>query len=449
MYHLHVRRLSRGTTASAMRAFDYICRTGQFATRGDCVRLVQGVHLPSWTSNSSAAFWLGLDAFPKRDNARLLFTIVVAIPRALSKEQQNALVHKFALLIARTSSGRRRRIGVPVSYAIHEGVRSDDATTGRLPNTHVHFLVSTSIEDGVQRPARSWFMRANSATPSAGGAPRSSVIGGRRWLLRIRRAWAKLANAALRAAGLPERIDHRSHAARGMDQLPTRHLGPYGAANARAGKPSPVVAHNERIRAFNRELEAWHARFRRDLELQRQVEGQEWAFVLSLEDRDAVEVRSLLRQHPLAGDSDALLAAPLLVGPAVRPTRPAQTIEERQAELVKRLRAGLDRGCSLVRDRDRLWILRRSGDFLAVAVGDYVACDTAPPGAGAWLGRVAMALGISSARARCLPEAAPAAAELAAWLIANGGSCEVEASTAKQNLTLRTVTVASGSRKPK
>lgn len=301
----------------------------------------------------------------------------------------------------------------------------------------------------MERPARNWFMRANPAAPAAGGAPRSRVIGGRRWLFRIRRAWAKLANAALRAAGLPERIDHRSHAARGMEHLPTRHLGPYGAANARAGKPSPVATHNESIRAFNRELEAWHARCRRDLERQRQVEGQESVFVLCLEDRDAIELRNLLRQHPLAGDSDALLAAPLVLSPAVRPPRSALTIEERQAELVKHLRTGLERGCSLIRGRDRLWILRERGDCLAVAIGDFVACDSAAPGVGAWLGRVAVALGIRSARARCRPEAAPAAAELAAWLIANGGSCEVEAATARQNLTLRTATPASGSRKPK
>ena len=40
-----------------------------------------------------------------------------------------------------------------------------------------------------------------------------------------RRAWADLANEFLAQNNRPERIDHRSHAARGMDELPTVHMG--------------------------------------------------------------------------------------------------------------------------------------------------------------------------------------------------------------------------------
>ena len=41
----------------------------------------------------------------------------------------------------------------------------------------------------------------------------------------LRRAWADLANEFLAQNNRPERIDHRSHAARGMDELPTVHMG--------------------------------------------------------------------------------------------------------------------------------------------------------------------------------------------------------------------------------
>lgn len=40
-----------------------------------------------------------------------------------------------------------------------------------------------------------------------------------------RRAWADLANDFLAQNNRPERIDHRSHAERGMDELPTVHMG--------------------------------------------------------------------------------------------------------------------------------------------------------------------------------------------------------------------------------
>ena len=40
-----------------------------------------------------------------------------------------------------------------------------------------------------------------------------------------RRAWDDLANEYLEKNNRPEHIDHRSHAERGMDELPTVHMG--------------------------------------------------------------------------------------------------------------------------------------------------------------------------------------------------------------------------------
>ena len=40
-----------------------------------------------------------------------------------------------------------------------------------------------------------------------------------------RKAWADISNAYLERAGRPERIDHRSNAERGIDELPTVHMG--------------------------------------------------------------------------------------------------------------------------------------------------------------------------------------------------------------------------------
>ncbi len=39
-----------------------------------------------------------------------------------------------------------------------------------------------------------------------------------------RKAWADISNAYLERAGHPERIDHRSNAERGIDELPTVHM---------------------------------------------------------------------------------------------------------------------------------------------------------------------------------------------------------------------------------
>jgi hypothetical protein len=50
---------------------------------------------------------------------------------------------------------------------------------------------------------------------------------------RERRRWCELANAALERNGYDARIDHRSHAERGIEALPSQHLGPAIAALAR------------------------------------------------------------------------------------------------------------------------------------------------------------------------------------------------------------------------
>ena len=40
-----------------------------------------------------------------------------------------------------------------------------------------------------------------------------------------RKAWADISNDYLERAGSPERIDHRSNAERGIDEIPTVHMG--------------------------------------------------------------------------------------------------------------------------------------------------------------------------------------------------------------------------------
>ncbi len=61
----------------------------------------------------------------------------------------------------------------------------------------------------------------------------------------IRERWAVNVNDALEAAGLPERVDHRSYAALGIDREPTPHI-PYAAVQTeRRGLKSDIA---ERLR---------------------------------------------------------------------------------------------------------------------------------------------------------------------------------------------------------
>lgn len=70
-------------------------------------------------------------------------------------------------------------------------------------------------------------------------------------LIAWRAAWADVVNAALERAGRSERIDHRSHADRGLDEQPTTHEGFIAREMERQGFVSEVCETNRQIRADN------------------------------------------------------------------------------------------------------------------------------------------------------------------------------------------------------
>ena len=74
-----------------------------------------------------------------------------------------------------------------------------------------------------------------------------------------RAAWADVSNRCLERAGREERIDHRSNAARGLDEIPTIHEGVAAQALERKGIISDRCEINRQIKADNallRELKA-------------------------------------------------------------------------------------------------------------------------------------------------------------------------------------------------
>ena len=70
-------------------------------------------------------------------------------------------------------------------------------------------------------------------------------------LLQWRESWATAANLALEQAGREECIDHRSHAARGLEETPTIHEGVAARAMERKGIVSDRCELNRQIKADN------------------------------------------------------------------------------------------------------------------------------------------------------------------------------------------------------
>ena len=71
-----------------------------------------------------------------------------------------------------------------------------------------------------------------------------------------RAAWADVSNCCLERAGREERIDHRSNAARGLDEIPTIHEGAAAQALERKGIISDRCEINREIREQNKLIRA-------------------------------------------------------------------------------------------------------------------------------------------------------------------------------------------------
>ncbi|UUZ68771.1 MobA/MobL family protein [Polaromonas sp. P2-4] len=302
MFHLHLQYRSRDGGGSCDSARQYIAREERFAGRGDSVRWVRSLHMPTWAGGgSAAAYWKAAESKHSRANARTALFVEFALPKNLTRESQDALALQMAEQLSAMAIEDGSSIGrLPVTLAIHEG-------HGRNP--HVHVLVSTSINDGVARDDKTWFRRFLPTKPEKGGARRSSYITKRRWVHHVRQAWARLANGALALRGLPSNLDHRSNAARGLATQPQIHLGPRIAHMARQGIGTSRGARHADIEKRNEEqlaLEASILRRRKSVrtaELNAAVLRQAELLWAAMRDR---EWQHALAQHPMVGGAAEL-----------------------------------------------------------------------------------------------------------------------------------------------
>lgn len=215
IFHLHAQTGSRNGGQSARAKMEYITRTGSYSRDRDEVLHSTSGHMPEWAADDPRAYWQAADDH-ERANGRLFKEVEFSLPRELPLDEQRQLADEFAQHL---TAGER----LPYTLAIHRG--GDE-------NPHCHLMISERINDGHDRTPETWFKRAASsgkkraAAPETGGARKSTALKPKDWLEKTREAWAGIANAALERAGHAARIDHRSHAARGLEVEPQIHLGP-------------------------------------------------------------------------------------------------------------------------------------------------------------------------------------------------------------------------------
>lgn len=153
---------------------------------------------PAWVFDR-LALWNQAEAIETRKNSQLAREVEVSLPIELDHAQHVALLHEFMQ-----------------EQFVSQGMVADIALHAKAGNPHAHILLTLRDvqADGFGGKRRDW---NNPALVE-------------QW----RAAWAKACNAALEQAGHTERIDHRSHKARGIDLPPTVHQGRRTALNAEA-----------------------------------------------------------------------------------------------------------------------------------------------------------------------------------------------------------------------
>lgn len=154
---------------------------------------------------SRSELWNAAEAAEKRKDSVTAVEYEVAIPRELTPDQRVELVREYATWL-------NDRHGVAVDFAIHTD--KDDA------NPHAHILTTTRAPQGRdlagQKVARDW---------SDTKRKKHGLPAGRDEVKSIREQWATVANKHLERAQQHDRIDHRSHADRGIDLQPSIKLG--------------------------------------------------------------------------------------------------------------------------------------------------------------------------------------------------------------------------------
>ena len=306
IYHLEAKVVSRGAGRSAVAASAYLSCSRLYndydGIQHDYTKkqglVWQQVFLPEYAPQEwkdREQLWNAVEEVETAKDSRLAREFVVALPIELSRQEQIKLLHEFI---------REQFVsdGMCADAAIHD-------TDGHNPHAHILLTVRPLDEQGKwqYKTEKEYLCMRNGEergftaaefkaaqnegwekqypykvgkkkvymTPYAAEAqglvradkhPKSARYGrqnsiSERWnseeqLATWRAAWADVSNRYLERAGREERIDHRSNAARGIDEIPTIHEGVTAQALERKGIISDRCEINRQIREQNKLIRA-------------------------------------------------------------------------------------------------------------------------------------------------------------------------------------------------
>ena len=232
IYHLSAKVISRADGRSAVAAAAYrsaselyderLGRAHSFTNKAGVIHseilLPEGA--PAHLADR-ATLWNTVEATEKRKDAQLAREIEIALPRELTKAQAIELARDFV---------REQFVaqGMIADLNVHWGQTADGEDQ---PHAHIMLTLREVGPDGFGKKARDW--------------NRTEKLVG--W----RQRWAEMANERLAEFGYDLRIDHRSHAAQGIELEPQNKIGPAGARREARGEDAERAAEHAAVAGRN------------------------------------------------------------------------------------------------------------------------------------------------------------------------------------------------------
>ena len=253
--------ISRGKGQSCMASCAYYSGEKKYSEYECCwkyphssparVKWVE-VMLPSNAPRAYAdpqMLWNAVDAAETSVNAQTARSMLFALPRELTDEQNLALVRDFC---------QKEFVdkGMVCNFFYHD---KDDG------NPHVHIMLTLRAMDENGK----WLPKSKNVYALDENGNRIRTPNGSWKRIKVdtvdwnerkygeiwRQDWAAAQNAALKAAGRMERVDMRSLERQGVeDRLPQKHLGPTASALERKGVSSERGDENRKIISVNKML---------------------------------------------------------------------------------------------------------------------------------------------------------------------------------------------------
>ena len=268
-YHFHVTQIKRsaGQSAIASAAYragerlysEYYGEWSDYSRKGGVLH--SEILLPG---NAPAAYadrqtlWNAVEQKEKHKKAQLAYSFDIALQNELTEEENIALARRFVqeCLVSR---------GMICDLAVHR----PDPKEGQDPNPHFHVMATMRSlnPDGSwgEKQRREYVLDENGErVPDGKGGYVFNAVHTTDWhtpetLEAWREAWCRMVNEAFERKGIETRIDHRSYAKQGVEQIPTVHEGPMIRAMEEQGIRTDKGGLNRWIRQTNRMIAALKA----------------------------------------------------------------------------------------------------------------------------------------------------------------------------------------------